>query len=126
MKKILLLIAVFIGVWFLLNQSKPNVKQPAESLADTGSEVVAKTAINTLLKLSDIDATILEGISEKLEKSCAKNKYGLSEDDCIAAIRSRKDICSQQTAEKFPGQISDTDKMQLVVTHYVDCLFEKQ
>lgn len=84
-----------------------------------------EVAANAVLGAAELDVSALSGITEKLEGACARNKYGLSEEECVETIRTRKDACMQQTARQFPGQLSDLSRMQEVVGSYVGCIFEK-
>jgi hypothetical protein len=123
MKKIMIITAIAaIGLFFFQKYNTPELKNQEAAPGET----VGKAVLNTALQVSEMDAAALAGISEKLETACAKNKYGLSENECVLAIRNRKDICTQQTAQNFPGQFSNTDKMQAAVVYYVDCLFQRQ
>lgn len=90
----------------------------AASPADTA-------AANSVLKASGADVSMLKNLGGKLEKSCARNKYGLSEAECIDRVNKRGDLCANQTAARYPGQIGNTDRMQLVVQAYVGCIFEQ-
>lgn len=79
---------------------------------------------NAALQVSGADAGMLRDIGGKLEASCARNKYGLSESACVDRVRQRGDLCANKTASKFPGQIGNTDRMQEIVQVYVGCIFE--
>jgi hypothetical protein len=79
---------------------------------------------NAAISASGVDATLLHSLSGRLEKSCARNKYGLSESACIARVREREDGCAAQTSGRFPGQIGNTDRMGMLVQAYVACIFE--
>ena len=92
----------------------------AEPAKDSGDAFA-----NTVLKVSGADVSMLKDMGSKLEKSCARNKYGLSESECIDRMRQRSDLCANRTAARFPGQIGDTDRMQIVVQNYVNCIFER-
>ena len=100
-------------------------KKSSEELANTDSDAAGKAVANGALKVSEIDISALAGITEKIKGACDRNKYGLSEEACIQAIDDRKDICMQQTAQKYPGQIANVDRMQEVVGSHVACLFQK-
>lgn len=76
------------------------------------------------IAVSGVDGTLLHSLSGRLERSCARNKYGLSESACIARFREREDRCAARTAQRFPGQIGDTGRMQELVQAYVACIFE--
>ncbi|MEW6762485.1 MAG: hypothetical protein AB1437_16820 [Pseudomonadota bacterium] len=78
---------------------------------------------NAAISASGVDATLLHSLSGRLEQSCARNKYGLSESACIARVRERQDGCAAQTAQRFPGQIGNTDRMGMLVQAYVACIF---
>lgn len=92
----------------------------AEQKPDSGSAVA-----DAVLQVSGADAGMLRDVGGKMEKSCARNKYGLSETECIDRIRQRGDLCANQTAARFPGQIGNTDRMQVIVQAYVGCIFER-
>lgn len=91
-----------------------------EQKPDSGS-----AAADAVLQVSGADASMLRDVGGKIEKSCARNKYGLSEAECIDRIRKRGDLCANRTAARFPGQIGNTDRMQAVVQDYVGCIFER-
>lgn len=92
----------------------------AEQSPDSGDAVA-----NAVLKASGADVSMLKDLGGKLERSCARNKYGLSEAECIDRINKRGDLCANQTASRYPGQIGDTNRMQVVVQDYVGCIFER-
>lgn len=96
-----------------------------ETGANAPGNSPVETAANTVLSAAEMDVSALSGVTDKLEGACARNKYGLSEEECVATIRTRKDACMQQTAHQFPGQLSDLSRMQEVVGSYVGCIFEK-
>lgn len=91
-----------------------------EQKSDTGLAVA-----NAALQVSGADVSMLQDMGGKLEKSCARNKYGLSEAECIDRLRQRSDLCANQTAARFPGQIGNVDRMQEVMQSYVGCIFEQ-
>jgi hypothetical protein len=95
-------------------------------VAETGQKPDSgSAAADAVLQVSGADASMLRDIGGKIEKSCARNKYGLSEAECIDRIRKRGDLCANRTAARFPGQIGNTDRMQAVVQDYVGCIFER-
>jgi hypothetical protein len=67
---------------------------------------------------------MLHNLAGRLEKACARNKYGLTEHACVARLREREDLCATKTAQRFPGQIGDTQRMQVITQAYVGCIFE--
>lgn len=95
--------------------------------ADTRStgEAAGRAVANAVLQISDADASALWDITGKLEGACARNRFGLTEEACIQTIRTRKDACIQQTAQKYPGQLANVDRMQEVASTYVNCLFQR-
>ena len=93
--------------------------------ANTPGNSVGDAVVNTALSVSELNVSALSGITDKLEEACARNRYGLSEEECVEAIETRKDACMQQTARRFPGQLSNVSRMQEVVGSYVDCIFER-
>jgi hypothetical protein len=124
MKKILavVIIALIAGVGCSKQSGHGNKDEVAANAPDNSS---GEAAANAVLSVADLDVSALSGITNKLEGACAKNKYGLSEEECIEAIQTRKNACMQQTARQFPGQLSDVSRMQEVVGSYVGCIFEK-
>ncbi|MCX7098315.1 MAG: hypothetical protein NTV43_10480 [Methylococcales bacterium] len=123
MKKVIFaLIILGVAIWYKQSNSGAGTDQTGLSASDR----IGKAVLNSALQVADLDASILLDVSEKLKKSCAKNRYGLSESECVDTIDERNEICTQDTAQAFPGQIADADKMQSVVAHFVDCLFEKK
>jgi hypothetical protein len=102
-------------------------KAPAgEAAVDLApQESAAGVAIaNTALRVSEADAGMLHSLAGRLERGCARNKYGLSEQACAARLREREDACATQTAQRFPGRIGDTERMELITRAYVACIFE--
>jgi hypothetical protein len=121
MRNLLIAIAL-IGALFLVKQIVfPSQNEPEAEQDDSG-----KAIYETAASISGIDASALDALPERLEKSCARNKFGLTEEQCIAALRTRHAACAQQTAQKFPGQLSTADGMQATVNHYVGCVFQGQ
>ena len=118
------IIAILIAAAGLIGCHK-SVTDTNTANTENKTDTVSKAVINSALQVSEMDASILSGISERLENSCDRNKFGLSEEACIQAIRTRKDICTQETAQKYPGQISNVEKMQEVASNYVNCLFQQ-
>jgi hypothetical protein len=81
---------------------------------------------NAALRVSEADASLLHTLSGKLERGCARNKYGLSEQACVKLLREREDACAAHTARRFPGQIGDTGRMEVIAKAYVRCIFEDE
>jgi len=120
-KHVALLIALVCAVFLVVKLSAGgNYDEVAES-DQTGERIFEAAA-----KTSGLDVSVLEDIPERLTKACARNKYGLTESQCVEAIESRKDLCTKKTAELFPGKISTTDRMKEVVGSYVGCVFQRQ
>ena len=119
MKKILIVILV------TLISTVGCSKKTSDAHASSDSDAAGKVVANTALQVSEIDVSALSGISEKIKGACARNKYGLSEGACIQTIEDRKEICLQQTAQKYPSQLANVDRMQEVVASHVECLFQK-
>lgn len=129
--KIVLVVAVGWGlsVAFKSRQEAPVV---AEAAAVQEEVVVAKQAesgvgiafANKALQVSGADASLLKTLTGRLEKACARNKYGLTETACIERLHAREDVCVSLTAQQYPGQIGNTDRMQEITKAYVACIFE--
>jgi len=100
-------------------------KQASSEQKDANSDAVGKGIANTALQVSELDVSALSGINEKLKGACARNKYGLTEEDCIQKIDERKETCMQQTAQKYPGQLANVDRMQEVISSHVECLLNE-
>lgn len=83
-------------------------------------------AIDVALQASGVEASQLKQMGGQLEKSCARNKYGLSESDCIERLHEREELCAASTAQRFPGQIGDSARLQTVALAYVGCIFEEE
>ncbi|MCC2974427.1 hypothetical protein [Massilia sp. IC2-476] len=102
-------------------------------LAEAETIVVAKqqdsergrAALDAALQASGVDARLLQELAGRLEKSCARNKYGLSEGACQARLHEREDGCAASTAQRFPGQIGDTARLERITVAYVGCIFEE-
>lgn len=77
---------------------------------------------DAMLAASGADTTMLHNLSDSLERNCARNKYGLSEQECVTRVQERADDCATRTARQYPGQIQDTSRMQIVVKAHVDCI----
>ena len=92
----------------------------------TAGDAIGKAVLDTALQIAPMDATVLSEITERLEQACesGKNKFGLSAEQCSQKLNERKDLCVQQTAQKYPGQMSNADRMQEVMSSHVDCLFK--
>jgi len=122
MKKPLLLIAfIVVGVAYLIIANTFYQNSNDEKL----DEQVGKTVTTTALQVSGLDVSALENISENLQSTCAKNKYELTEAECVQAIKDHKDNCMRLITEKFPEQLVDSDHKQMIIANYVDCLFQQ-
>jgi len=91
--------------------------------APRASDAGVATA-NAVLRASEADVGMLKNLSGRLEKACSRNKYGLTEQECLVRLRDREDGCADSTAARFPGRLEDTGRMQVVVQAYVGCIFE--
>jgi len=122
--KIGLLVALGWGlnIAFERRQQAPADEEVAVAVERESGAGVA--IANAALQVSGADASILRDLSGSLEKACARNKYGLTEDACVARLREREDLCVTKTAQGYPGQIGDVDRMQAVTKAYVGCIFE--
>ncbi|WP_426319592.1 hypothetical protein [Pseudoduganella sp. R-43] len=123
-------VAVLVVLGWGLNTAVKHRQQAAETeevqvVEDEQQAGSGEAVANTVLQVSGADVSMLKDMGSKLERSCARNKYGLSEAECIDRIRKRGDLCANQTAARFPGQIGNTDRMQVVVQDYVGCIFER-
>jgi len=119
MKKILVAILTI-----LISTTGCSKKTNSED-ADANSDEIGKSVTNAALQVSGIDVSTLSGVTEKIKGACSRNKYGLSEEVCIQTVDDRKDFCMQQTAQKYPGKLSNVDRMQEVISSHIECLFQK-
>lgn len=126
MKKTMIIVAAII-LGLMGCHSKSSNASAEASMPDTesASDATGKAVANAALQVSEMDANVFSRISVKLEGSCYRNRFDLSEDECIQTIRSRKDICTQDTVAKYPGQFANVERMQAATTSYVNCLFQK-
>ncbi len=116
MKKFLIiLIVLIIGFQLYTRRNKSSVTVRPDGVA----------LANGVLKTATLDINALHKVSATIEKACSRNRFGLSEAACIEKIRERKDQCEQATAQNFPGQIDDVNRLQEVTVHYVDCIFKQ-
>ena len=122
--KIVLLFALVWGA-SLAFQNGPGAPANSDTVApaqpDTGD---GKAFVNGALQVSEADVGLLKTLSGRLESACARNQYGLTETACIARLREREDACATTTARRHPGQIGDTDRMQIITQAYVACIFD--
>lgn len=122
--KITLLIVLGWGLSVAMERrQKAAVEEEVTVVAEQESKPDVAAA-DAVLRLSSADASLLNSLSGRLEKACARNKYGLTENACIARLREREDVCATKTAQRFPGQIGDTDRMQAITHAYIGCIFE--
>ena len=123
MKKFLLFIASIVaGIAYLIIANFYHENSNFEKLDEQQGKTVTTT---TALQVSGLDVSTLESISDELQSTCAKNKYELTEAECVQAIKDHKDTCMRLIAEKFPGQLADSERRQMIVANYVDCLFQQ-
>lgn len=136
--KIVLLVALGWGLNYAIKhrQRGPEADQvevvqqqapEAESRPESGSGGGVGIAVaNTALRVSGADASMLHSLAGRLERVCARNKYGLSEQACLARLHAREDGCADSTAQRFPGPMADAARMQVVAKAYVACIFEDE
>lgn len=123
--KIVLLVAVGWGLSVALERRQKAGEGEEVAVVEAERDSGAGVAIaNTALQVSGADASMLTDLTGRLEKGCARNKYGLSEDACVARLRDRGDLCAAKTAQNYPGQNGDVERMQIVTKAYVGCIFE--
>lgn len=119
-----ILAITFFGLQKLTSPHPRNTPTTQSTATDNVQQDDAGVAVaNAALSASGIDVSALSDITDKLEGACNRNKFGLSEEACVQAIESHKDECTQKTAQKYPGQLSDVNRMQVVVNSYVNCIF---
>jgi hypothetical protein len=126
--KIVLLFALGWGVSAAFNRTQSTGFDAEMEEAAVIGQLESDSGIalaNAALEESDADATLLHGLSGRLEKHCAANKYGLSESACIARIRDNEDACALDVARRFPGKIGNVERMQEIAQAHADCIFEE-
>ncbi|WP_426340208.1 hypothetical protein ACN9MZ_28900 [Pseudoduganella sp. S-14] len=124
--KVAIVVALGWGLNTVLEHRKKNGEAEKVQVVEAEQEPDSGAAVaNAVLQASSADVSMLKDVGSKLERACARNKYGLSESECIDRMRQRSDLCANRTASRFPGQIGNTDRMQLVVQDYVSCIFER-
>lgn len=124
--KVLLVVALGWGISAAFKHRK-ETPPVAEAMAASPQPADAGRAeADAVIAISGADASLLHSLAGRLEKACARNKYGLSEDACIALLRERENVCANRTAQRFPGQIGDTSRMEVVGKAYVGCIFEEK
>lgn len=124
--KVAVLVALGWGLTTVIERRRQTAEPEEVQVAETEQKPDSgEAAANAVLQVSGADVSMLKDMGRKLEKSCARNKYGLSESECIDRLHQRSDLCADQTAARFPGQIGNVDRMQVVVQSYVGCIFEQ-
>lgn len=129
--KVLLLVVLVLILKTLLErrQPAPPPQVAAVALSDAGPESrkpdPAIAFANATISASGVDGSMLHALSGRLERACARNKYGLSESACIARVRARESDCATRTARRFPGSVENTERMGMMVKAYVGCIFEE-
>lgn len=125
--KVALVVMLGWGLSVVLKNRQPAAESEEVEVVAAERESGAGVALaNAALQVSAVDAGVLKDLGAKLEGSCARNKYGLSESACVDRVRQRGDLCANRTAAQFPGQIGNTDRMQEIMRVYVDCIFEER
>lgn len=81
-------------------------------------------ALDKALRESAVDAGMMRQLSGRLDRSCARNRFGLSESDCLARLREREGPCADEVKQRYPGQIGKTERLQEITVAYVRCVFE--
>lgn len=125
--KIVLLVVLALIVKTLVERRETPAPPDAVRLVQVEKSRTPDPAIalaNATISASGVDSGMLHSLSGRLERACARNKYGLSESACIARIRDREDDCAARTAQRHPGQVGNTDRMQVLAQAYVACIFE--
>ena len=126
--KVLVVVALGWGLSVFLKNRHPAGEEAEVEVAEVEQQAPSSGGViaNAAFQMADMDSgTLLKNIGARVEKSCARNKYGLSEDACIDRLRTRGDQCASQTAARFPGKVTDTGKMQQLVEAYAGCVFER-
>jgi hypothetical protein len=96
------------------------------ALFSKGGNNAALAVGEAALKTAGPDVSKLIDMAETLEESCAKNSHGMSQEECVQTVRTRKEACAQKTAEMYPGKMDSTEKMGATISSFVLCIFPKQ
>lgn len=120
-KRLLFIVPIVIASAYLITAYTYHQNSDVEKFDGQLGNTVGAMA----LQVSGWDAGTLENIADQLQSTCAKNKYELTEAECVQAIKDHKDICMRVISERFPGQPADSARQQMIVANYVDCLFQQ-
>ena len=126
--KVVLLVVLVLILKALIERPRAVAPPDELRLVQVEKERTPDPAIafaNATISASGVDGGMLHALSGRLERACARNKYGLSESACIARIRAREDDCAARTAQRYPGQVGNTDRMKVLAQAYVGCIFEE-
>jgi len=128
--KVLVVVALGWGLSVVFKNRHPAGEEAEVEVVEVEQQAPSTGAggviANAAFQMADMDSDrLLKNIGARVEKSCARNKYGLSEEACIDRLRARGDQGASQTAARFPGKVTDTGRMQQLVEAYAGCVFER-
>jgi hypothetical protein len=89
-------------------------------------ENFTRSVVNKGLETTTVDAGLLNDIVDGIENKCDKGIRGLSENECIELIRTKRDVCIDKATEKFSGKIGNLDRAGEMGAFLGGCLFQKE
>ncbi len=97
----------------------------ADGRPRSASDSIVIKASDAMISSANVDVSMFNDILADVDTICANNKFGLSQQECAKVIEARKDACVQQTAIKYPGQLTDTIKIMEASQSMIGCIFQK-
>lgn len=125
--KLLLLIAVGWGIMqaFEHRNSLPADETVVAANQESAAAPEEPNAVDLALKVAPADVSMMREVGQRLEASCARNKWGMSEQECIAMIRANGEACAASVAQRYPGKMHDSGQLVVVTQAYVRCIFDR-
>jgi len=126
--KVVVVVALGWGLSVIVKNRHPASEEDEVEVAQVEQQPSSSGSMiaNAAFQVADMDSgTLLKSMGPGVEKGCARNKYGMSEDACLDRLRTRGDMCANQAAARFPGKVTDTGRMQQLVGAYAGCVFER-
>lgn len=125
--KIVLLVVLGWGLNYAIQRRQNAEPEEAVAVAEQprSGDGAGVAFADAVLKMSEVDATVLRTLPDRLEESCGRNKYRLSAQECRTRIHERDERCQAQVAQRYPGQIGNTERMAAIVNGYMHCVFEQ-
>jgi hypothetical protein len=122
-KFLLIAVALALGSAALYRTLIYNPDRPYQSV----KSAVIEKAGNAVISAANTEAvSMLDDLTEGLEKGCERNRLGLTTEKCIEIIDARKDACAQSTGKAFPGAVSSVEQIGQISKHFYACIFQSQ